>query len=401
MPLFRYKARDKTSRKLVTGLIEASNNQRAVKQLRAKGLLVLAVEADRSLRITLPFLNHVSNKDRVLFARQFAVMMRAGLPIMSALKAISDQTANPVLKKTIGDLTHDIEGGTSLSEAFGRYPHAFPPIFVSVARVGEKSGKLEDVLDRLATQLEKDQELLGKIRGAMIYPVFILTALVSVMALIMIYIVPQLKGLFDDAALELPLITRAVLALSDFMSKYFIYIALVLGGIVAGIRYLIRQYPSLQRAAEETRLHLPIFGKLYRQMIMARLTHTLGTLLGSGLPMIEALNTTANVLNSPIFSAGLQEATQSVKAGETLSQSLLKDKRFPTMIGNMVAIGEKSGKIDETLETVAGFFDQEVEGLTRNLSSLLEPLLMMLMGLGVGLVVASVIVPIYNLVNAV
>lgn len=401
MAQFHYKARDKTTRKLVSGVIEASNQNQAAKQLRSKGLMILSVDIDRSLRFTIPFINQVSTKDRVIFARQLAVMMRAGLPILQALRAIEEQTQSKTFKQVLNQLSQDIEGGTSLSDAFGRHPTVFPPVFVSVARIGEKSGKLEDVLERLASQLEKDAELVSKIRGAMIYPGFILTALVAVVILIMVYIIPQLKGLFDDVDMALPLITQALLALSGFLQRYIAVILLAVIAIIVGLRISAQRSLAVRLFFERIRLKIPIFGKLYHQMMMARFSHTLATLLGAGLPMLEALKTTSGVLDSPNYNLSIETIAKNVQNGRSLSQSLLNEKRFSPMVGHMVAIGEKSGNIDEILTTVGNFFDRDVENLTRNLSSLLEPFLMLLMGLGVGLVVASVIVPIYNLVNAV
>lgn len=401
MPLFHYKARERQSRKIEHGTIEAVTKGQAIKKLKTKGLLVLSVGDSHALQLKFGFLNRVSAKDRILFAREFAVMMRAGLPILDALRALEEQTASKNMKKTLVGLGKQIEGGTSLSEGFSHYPNVFPPIFVSVTKIGEKSGRLEEVLERLATQLEKDDDLISKIRGAMIYPIFVLTALVAVVIVIMVYIIPQLRGLFDDAGIDLPLITTALLSLSIFMQRYIVWIALATLGLVITVRFATHNSDRVRYRLERIRMKVPVFGKLYKQMIMARFTHTLATLLDAGLPMQESIKTTANVLNSPSYNRALGHIGTEIESGQTLSRSLLADKNFPSMIGHMVAIGEKSGEIDEVLETVAGFFDKEIENLTRNLSAMLEPLLMLMMGLGVGLVVAAVIVPIYGLVNAV
>lgn len=398
--IFHYRARDRASRKIESGQVEATDKTQAIKKLKERGLLVLAINNNHSLQFKFPIFNRSSSKDRILFTREFAVMMRAGLPILDALRALEDQTSNNNFKKTINELSKEIEGGTSLSEAFSHFPAMFPPIFVSVTRVGEKSGRLEEVLDRLATQLEKDNELLSKISGAMIYPIFVLSALVIVVIVIMIYIIPQLKGLFDDANIALPLITRLLLGVSSFMQRYIGWLIFMTIFVVGLIKYLAHQSPELRYRFERLRMKIPVFGKLYKQMLMARFTHTLATLLNAGLPMQESIKTTAKVLNSPTYNLALNQVGREIESGQALSKSILKNDNFPTMIGHMIAIGEKSGEIDKILETVAGFFDKEVEALTRNLSALLEPMLMILMGVGVGLVVAAVIIPIYNLVNA-
>lgn len=404
MPVFHYKARQKDGHSLINGTIEATNEQDAVKKLRGKGLLILSVGASLNAPFGLSNLNifrRIVSRDRILFTRQFAVMMRAGLPIVPALKAIEDQTTNRTLRQTIVSLTRDVEGGMALSQAFGQYPRAFPPIFVSVARVGEKSGQLEEVLERLATQLEKDDELVSKIRSAMIYPAFVFVALIAVMILIMVFIIPQLKGLFEDVGAELPFITRTLLLLSDLMRRYILIWLTVLGGLIIGVRLASHYSKRARYSFEQIRLRTPVFGKLYRQMMMARFSHTLGTLLAAGLPLLEAIKTTAVALNSATYTQALERMSHSIESGQPLSESLLASKEFPSMVGHMLSIGEKSGKMDEVLETVAGFYDRDVETLTRNLSASLEPILMLVMGLGVGLVVASVIQPIYGLVNAI
>ncbi len=402
MPLFYYKARGKSNKKLASGTIEAKDQAEAIKKLRAKGLLILSVDTDRSLHFDLlKIVSRIKARDRILFIREFAVMMRAGMPILQALKAIKDQTENRMMQKTLGRLATEIEGGAALSTAFSHHNDVFPPIFVSVAKIGEKSGKLEEVLERLAVQLEKDDDLTSKIKGAMIYPAFVLSALVIVVILIMIFVIPQLKGLFEDVNVPLPLTTRILLGLSELFQKYLLVVLGVIVGIVLSLRYAAHHSPAMRQGLEQVRFRLPIFGNLYRKVLMARFSHTLGTLLASGLPMIEALKTTGEVMNSPTYQTSIKKITARISSGATLSENLLADRNFPKMIGHMTSIGENTGNISEVLETVAGFFDSEVENLTRNLSAALEPILMVVMGLGVAMVVSSVIGPIYNLVNAV
>lgn len=400
MASFHYKGRDKESHKPVTGAIVANNEQDAIKKLRAKGVLVLSVSTSSSSGFTLPFLNRVGTKDRILFTRQLAVMIKAGLPILQALKAIKDQTTSKTLTKAVQIMISEIEGGTSLSDAFSHHPRIFPPIFISMAKIGEKSGKLEDVLNKLAIQIEKDEEIVGRVKSAMIYPVFVLVALVAVMILIMVYIIPQLKSIFDDSGVELPALTRFMLALSAFLSKYIAGILIVAALIFVGLKMAGRN-PKVKLFYEQASFHLPVFGDLLRKVLMTRFTNTLSTLLGAGLPMVEAIKTTAEVMNSPTYQISLHEITKHIEGGSSLSHGLLGDKQFPSMIGNMAAIGEESGNIDIVLKTVGEFFDKEVEAMTRNLSAAIEPLLMLVMGVAVALVISSVIMPIYGLVNAV
>ncbi len=400
MPHYSYKARDKDTHKLTSGTIEATNPVEAAKRLRAKNLLVLSVKSDTSFHLEFNILNRVTARDRILIARELAVMVKAGLPIIQALKSIQDQTSNPVLKKTITSIVNEIEGGTSLSQAFAKFPKIFPALFVSVAKIGEKSGKLDQVLERLALQLEGDDELLSKIRGAMIYPIFVLVALFAVIILILVYIVPQLSTMFADVGADLPGITKALMATSSFVSKYIVYLLIFSFVVIIGVRSWAKQ-PRIAYIFEQIKFHIPVFGALAKKVLMTRFTNTLATLLSAGLPVIEAIKTTGDVMNSPTYQKSLAKIAKEIENGQTLSKSLLADKNFPAMIGHMAAIGETSGNIDTTLSTVGGFFDKDVQNMTRNLSTLIEPILMAVMGIGVGLVIASVMVPIYNLAGAV
>ncbi len=397
---YRYKARTKESTKTSSGTIEAANQNEAIKKLRAKGMLVLTVQPDHSGTFELAFLNRVKTRDRIIFAKELSVMIKAGLPILQALRALEQQTTNKTLKKTITTMIGEIDGGTSLSEAFSHHEKVFPPIFVSVCRIGEKSGKLELVLERLAVQLEKDDDLVNKVKGAMIYPSFVMVTLVSVMILIVTYIIPQLKTIFDDANVALPLMTRILLKTSDILRSYGIIVAIAVVALVIGIRFANR-LRSVRIGFERLHFLLPVFGKLHRQVLITRFTSTLATLLNSGLPMLEAIKTTSQVVNSPNYEIIFTRIAKDIENGGALSKSLIAEKEFPPMVGQMVAIGENSGSIDTVLETISGFFDKEAQVMAANLSTLLEPILMIIMGVGVGLVISSVILPIYGLVNAV
>lgn len=402
MTIFRYRARDKTTKRAVSGTLEAVNSTRAIKELRARNLLILDVRPNGSkFSFNFSWLIRVSPRDRVLFARQFAVMMRAGLPIVSALTAIEEQTANASLTRAIGVIRHDVEGGTALSTAFNKHPNAFPPIFSSVAKIGEKSGKLEQVLERLASQLEKDSEMTGKVKSAMVYPGFVFIALIAVVILLMVFIVPQLNDLFADAEMELPLITKSLLVVGKGMRDYLPIWGTLAALSIVGFLAAYHKMSGVRYFVEQVSFRTPVINKLTKNVIMARFTHMLSTLLNAGLPMIEALQTVNTTLQSPSYDPILRIIAKQVEGGQALSQTILISNQFPPMIGHMIAVGEKSGTIDEMLESISGYYDQEIEGLTRNLSAMLEPILMVLMGLGVGLVVASVIVPIYNLVSAV
>lgn len=400
MPNYNYQARQKTNGRLVRGQLEAKSQTEAIKELRTRGLLVTKLTAQSRGRYGgFSLLNRIQVKDRVIFARQLAVMIKAGLPILPALRAIHDQTENPKLKETIIKMARQIEGGASLSASFKRYDSVFPPLFASVAKVGEKSGQLDKVLTDLADQLESDAEIISKTKGAMIYPAIVLTALVGVMILITVFIIPQLLTVFEDAEASLPASTKAILAISNFIRAYGLYLLLAIIAATIFIRYQLHHSLSWRLNRDRLILKLPVFGAFIRKVSLTRFLGIMSTLLKAGLPMIEAIRTSSETVNNEVFSKELLKIAKRVEAGESFSTALQSSKEFPPMIGQMAAIGETGGAVEDSLQTVAGFYQKDLANQTRNLSTAIEPILMIVMALGVGLIVSSVMTPIYNLIS--
>jgi type IV pilus assembly protein PilC len=395
--IFQYeiKLEGKTQR----GEIEAASVQEAASLLRNKGI-VLQVYPKRGVAGLGGHLrSRIALKDKILFTKQLAVMIKAGLPLDQALKVLSDQIPSQVMGKAIHEIARDVEGGLPLSQSMAKHPAIFPPVYVNLIKSGERSGKLEEVLFRLADQQERDYELVSKVRGAMIYPAVILTALIAVVVIIVLFVMPQISKIFADLEADLPLPTQILIAVSEFARRWFFIIVAALIGAVIGLRIFVRRSEAARNWWDRTKLKIPVFGPLMRKVAMARFTRTTATLITAGLPMLEILDTTADVMGNVIFRDAVRRVRIQVEAGVALSTAMGHEKAFPQIISQVIAIGEKSGNLDYSLSNIADFYDKEVDATTRNLSSILEPILMIAIGIGVGFVVISVISPIYNLVN--
>ncbi|MFA6493093.1 MAG: type II secretion system F family protein [Patescibacteria group bacterium] len=390
------------------GNLEALDEKAAAKILHSRNLFVLnlkqegsSIFAGKTSNIKIPFLsNRVSLKDKIIFTQQIAMMIKSGLPLIDAFRALQEQTENKYFAEVIGHIIEEVRGGKPLSESLAKYPKIFTNFYIAMVSSGEKSGKLDEVLQRLADELEKDYELISKVKSAMTYPILIVFALIGIIVLMLIFVVPQLKKIFTDMGVELPLITRIILGISDAMIKYWYLFTFGVIGLAVGFYY----YGKSDKGGlviDSFKIKVPVIGKLFKKIYMARFCRTAGSLVVSGLPILDIIKTTSQVLNNRVFKKALEQTGEDVKNGLTFSDAIKKQKIFPAMIYHLVSIGEKSGKLDEILLTMAVFFDREVEASTNSLASLIEPLLIIIVGAGVGLVVASVIMPIYSLVNVI
>ncbi len=396
---YNYKARNKEG-KLVIGEIEATDEQGAILTLREKGLYVSNIVAQNKGSALPQVFNKVSLKDRIIFTQQLGVMIRSGLSVVEALEVMREETQSKPFAKAIGEIISDVKGGSPVSLAFEKHKNIFDSVYVNTIGAGEKSGKLDDVLQGLTVQLEKDYAITSKLRGAMIYPIIVLTTLVGVMILILVVIIPQLKQIFDDSGVALPLLTRIVIAISDFTQHNLLFI--LIGCII--IAFVIRMYGrtiSGRHVLDRIKISIPVFGNLNRKTYMARFARTFSGLSKSGLPLLEIFRTSKQVVNNIIYQDEIDKMIGKVEVGEPISKVLKDCHLFPRMIGNLVSVGERSGSLDDVFNTIANFFDKEVDSITNNLSTLLEPVLMVIMGVGIGLIIVSVLQPIYGLVNAI
>ncbi len=397
--LFNYQARN-TEGEIVKGNIEANEEASAITSLRGKGLYVSKIKRKTDKAVSKFFEKKTNLKDKIIFTQQLGIMIKSGLSVVDALKALKDETSNEKFSGQITDVVSDVKGGLSLSKAMEKYPDSFDDVYVNSVRAGEKSGKVDMVLIRLAQQLEKDYSLTSKVKGAMIYPAVILTALVAVMILVLIFIIPQLKEVFDEVGVPLPLLTRIVLGLSAFLQSYFIYIIIVGVGIGIALRYYGKTDKG-RHLFDQLKLKIPVMGGLYKKTYMAKFTRTFASLSSSGLPLLDIFKSSRDVVTNVIYQDEIDKMTKKVENGESISKVLKDCPLFPSMIGQLATVGEKSGNIDEVFDSMANFFDKEVENITNNLSTLLEPLLMVVMGVGIGVLIVSVLQPIYGLVEVI
>ena len=397
--LFNYQGRNSEG-EIVKGNIEANDEASAISSLRSKDLYISKIKSKTDKPVSKFFVKKTSQKDKIIFTQQLGVMIKSGLSVIDALKALKDETSNDKFSEEIADIILNVKGGLALSKAMEKHPDSFDDVFVNSVKAGEKSGKVDMVLIRLAKQLEKDYALTTKVRGAMIYPAVILTTLIAVMVLVLIFIIPQLKVVFDEAGMPLPLLTRMVVGLSVFLQHYFLYILIFVVGIIIALRY----YGKTDHGRyffDNLKLKVPVLGGLYKKTYMAKFTRTFAGLSSSGLPLLDIFKTSRDVVTNAIYQKEIDKMTKKVENGESISKAIKDSPLFPSMIGQLAMVGEKSGNIDEVFESMADFFDKEVDNITNNLSTLLEPVLMIIMGVGIGLLIISVLQPIYGLVEAI
>jgi len=403
---YSYQAKNQEG-KVISGVMDAQNETTAAKLLNEQKLFVLEI---KKIGAELPGLNknlqipllsgRVSLKDKIIFTQQLAMMIKAGLPLLDAFDALEEQTENKYFSGMISEIVKDVKGGQPLSLTLAKYPKVFAKFYVAIVRSGEKSGKLDEVLERLSDQLQKDYDLISKIKAAVTYPIVVIVALIGIVIIMLIFVVPQLKTIFADMGAELPLVTRIVLGTSDLIRNFWYIWIIVIVGIYLAIRFWART-PSGGIIWDNFKLKIPLIGPLIRKIYIARFARTMGTLVASGLPMLEIIETVGQVLPNKIYERSFGKISKDIENGIPLSVSLKKQQIFPAMVYHLAAVGEKSGKLDYVLLSMADFFDKEVENTTANLATLVEPILIIIIGAGVGLVVASVIMPIYSLVNVI
>ncbi len=342
----------------------------------------------------LPFQNRIGVKNKAFLARQISTMIASGLPLNKAIAILADQERNPRIKEILLGVLENLEAGAPFSTAAAKYPALFDKIFINIVVSGETVGKLSDVLGQLADQYEKDGEFRGKISGAFAYPAFIIVAMLIVGAVMMVYIVPQLQSIFDEAHATLPLPTRIIIGLSTFLRDYwFLAIAGVVGAVVFVQAYL--RSAAGKRLLDNIQIHIP--GGVGVEIYMTRLAQTLGMLIQSGTPIIEALNVTADVLDNVYYAELLRSAVGQVKRGIPLSVPLGESTYFPPIVSQMVSVGEQTGQLDKILLNLGAYYQGEVDDKLKNISALVEPIIIVVVGIGVGFLVYSILIPIYNI----
>ncbi len=396
---YSYKAKNKEN-KIIKGTLDAADLTSAQIALREQKLYVVDLkEAKQDISSKL-FKKGVPIKDKIIFTEQLGIMIKSGISIIDGLKALEEETENKFFADIIKKIISDIEGGAPFSKALSKYPEAFSEIYVNMVQSGEASGKIDTVLLRLSSQLEKEYELKRKIKGALAYPVFVMVALVAVLILVITFIIPQLKLIFDDAGVPLPILTRVLITVSLFLKSKGIYILIGLVPLTLAL-FKFRKTASGKKIFDTFMLKIPVFGLLLKKSYMAHFTRTFASLAASGLPLIDVFKVAGKTTGNVLYEEEINKMAEQVKAGQPISVALKKSLLLPKMVGQLAAVGEKSGNIDEVFDTLADFFDRDVDSITSNLSTMLEPILMVVMGAGIGLVIVAVLQPIYGLVNAI
>lgn len=398
---FSYKATS-TDGKIAEGLLEAKDMQEAASFLRARDLLPIKVDVIKKQE-SLPFLSrlHASHhQDLVLLTRQLSSMLTSGLTLMQALAILKDQIENAEMKDIVASIIADVQDGKPFSSAIAKYPKVFSQIYISLIKAGESSGFLDKILLRLADNLEKDEKLKGTIRSALLYPIIIVTLMVVVMGVMMIFVIPQLTVLYQNLNIPLPLPTQIIVSISNFTVNFW---PLVLGGIGLTIFAYSRwsKTDSGQLIHDDIILKLPIFGPLIEKSILTEVSRTLGLLVGAGTLVIEAMNETADVAGNRIYKNAVQDIAKRVEKGVSIGDAMAIYPIFPPILVQMVKIGEQTGKLDESLLKVSEYFEREVEGAVKTLTTALEPFIMIILGISVAFLIISIITPIYNLTSSI
>lgn len=383
-----------------SGIVEAADRQRAVIALQSKNLIVLNLQSSQSKSLfsrDFTLFQGVKSKDLVSFSRQLSILFSAQVPLLTALRALVKQTENARFRDIIYQVANDVEGGTIFSKALARHPKIFSSFFVNMVKSGEASGSLEGSLNYLADYLEKQFYLISRVRGAMIYPAFILFGFIAAAILMMVLVVPKLTGFLEETGQELPIVTKLVIWISDFLIAWWYLLAAAVGGAVFYVGYSLRTSVSARKKWDELMLNLPVFGKILQKVYLTRFADNLSTLIQGGLSILQALQVTADVVGNAVFRGIVLQAKEEVRVGNSLSSSLAKHKEIPPLVSQMVATGEQTGSMDFILKKMSQFYTREVDNTVDTISQMIEPILILLIGGGVAVLIAAILMPIYNI----
>lgn len=398
MPVYAYVARDASSGKEIKKEIEAASESAASAALLNRNLLVVSIEekASKSKRSG----GKVTLADQVIFTRQLATLIDAGIAMVQSLQALAEQTDNKAMQDVIKDVCNRVEGGDNFSDALRKHPKVFDRLYTSMIDAGEKGGMLADILDRVAVFLEKRQKMVKKIKSAMMYPTMVTIVAIGITIFLLVKVVPVFAGVFTDFGGELPKPTQMLIMVSDFLQNNLLILAPIFVAAAYAWLWYIKTPPG-RAFWDKYRIKLPIFGKLAHKIVLARFSRTFSSMTRSGVPILEVLNIVANTSGHTQMEKAVRTATTDIERGENISQSLSKHDIFPVMIIRMMTAGEQTGNIDAMMEKVADFLDEEVETTLNGLTSLIEPLLIVFLGVTVGTIVVCMFMPIFQLGNLV
>lgn len=399
---FNYNARTPEG-ELRSGSIEAATLDIAIASLQRRSMIIISIKPEED---SVPFyaksfalFEHVKQKDIVVLSRQLSTLFEAKVPVVESLKIITSEMDSPLLRMEITGVLDDIQGGAAMSQAMTRHPRVFSPFYINMVKSGEESGKLDEIFTYLADYLERSYELTTRARNALIYPAFVLVAFVAVMVLMLTVIVPNLATILQETGQELPIYTKIIIGLSDFLRNFGLLIFLVLGLAVAFVwRYI--QTDVGRFALHRFQINIPIIGNLYRRLSLSRIADNLQTLISGGIPVVRAMEITAEVVGNDVYRNIILDSIESIKGGSSISNALGKYEDIPPLLTQMIRIGEETGRLDHILKSLATFYRKEVNNLVDNLVNLIEPILILVLGLGVGLLVAAILVPLYGVTGS-
>lgn len=396
---FSYKAVNSDGKK-IRGFVEANEQNDASSYLRQRGLIPIeiTIQKDSGFEKMFPSLNGVGKKDLVLFTRQLSSMLSSGLTLLKSLEILQAQVTNNALREVLGSIVLDIEEGRSFSSAITKYPNIFPEIYVSLVKAGESSGLLDKVFLRLANNLEKEQKLRSMVRGAMIYPAIVILLMIVVVIIMMVFVIPQVNQLYDQLNAKLPLATLLVVNLSNIFLRGWVFIAGIVGIIIyALIRW--RTTPKGRESYDRVILRIPFFGRIITESILTEFSRTFGLLIGTGTLVVDALNQSAGVTGNLGYEEAIGGVSKRVEKGMSVGEAMEYYSYFPPLLIQLVKVGEETGKMDENLMKAAEYFEDEVNQAVKNLSTVMEPFIIVVLAIGVGFLIFSIITPIYGIIS--
>ncbi len=398
--IFNYQALDNTGKRS-EGSIDAVSLDVAVGSLQKRGLIIVSIEPNEkeSWFASIHLGSGVSNKDVVMLSRQMSTLFQAHVSPLKIFTLLSSEVENPILRKSLEEVVSDIQGGANISKALSRHPMVFSDFYVNMVRAGEETGKLNDTFSYLADHLDRNYEVISKVKNALIYPAFVITVFFAVMALMFTVIIPKISLIITENGQNIPVYTKVVFAISHFFVDYgFIFLVGLVVVLYFGIRYV--RTGEGRRAWSRFKLDLPYFGQLYRQLYLSIITDNMNTMIISGIPMVKAIEVTSAVVGNDVYKEILEETLLAVKGGSSLSQAFSQHPEVPTILVQMAKVGEETGELGSIFKTMAHFYQREVVNTIDTMVSLIEPAMIVLLGLGVGVLLASVLIPIYDIANS-
>ena len=399
MKRFNYKAKEKETGKLIKGNIQAENEQTAGRLLIEQGYIPQSVVEEGAGLFG--FLNRVTTKDRITFTRQLATLIGAGLPLATSLRTVAEQTQTKVMKNIVEEILANVESGKTLYDSFSQYPDTFNGVYLALIKAGETSGTLDLALKRLADQEEKDAAMMSKIRGALVYPGIILVVIIAVLAFMMIMVVPQVKGLYEDMNQELPGLTQFLVNISDFFGNFWWLVLIIIAAIAGGCWYAVKKTPAGRKVMDSFKIHVPIFGGLFRKLYVSRFARTAEMMLATGVPMLDSIKIAIDATSNVVIEEEYSKSLDIIKGGKALSEAIRDRNYMLPLVPQMASIGEESGKIDEMLGKAATVYENELDEQINAISTMIEPILMVIMAGLIGVVIGGTLLPIYSLVNSV